>query len=65
MASTATQLPAKMQAIGINQTGDFEVIEKLELTVPQNAPGNVLVKVRSSACSNAALRGQTCGELVE
>ncbi|KAI9063529.1 NAD-P-binding protein [Trametes sanguinea] len=42
--STA-QLPAKMQAIGINKTGDFDVIEKLELPVPQNAPGNVLVKV--------------------
>ncbi|KAJ2999999.1 hypothetical protein NUW54_g6856 [Trametes sanguinea] len=39
------QLPAKMQAIGINKTGDFDVIEKLELPVPQNAPGNVLVKV--------------------
>ncbi|KAI0711294.1 NAD-P-binding protein [Earliella scabrosa] len=38
-------LPAKMQAIGINRTGDFDVIEKLELPVPQNAPGNVLVKV--------------------
>ncbi|KAI0336846.1 NAD-P-binding protein [Cubamyces sp. BRFM 1775] len=44
-STTTTQLPAKMQAIGINQTGDFEVIEKLELPVPQNAPGNVLVKV--------------------
>ncbi|KAL7284114.1 NAD-P-binding protein [Trametes coccinea BRFM310] len=42
--STA-QLPAKMQAIGINKTGDFDVIEKFELPVPQNAPGNVLVKV--------------------
>lgn len=41
--STA-QLPAKMHAIGINQTGDFEVIEKIELPVPANAPGNVLVK---------------------
>lgn len=38
-------LPAKIQAIGINKTGDFDVIEKLELPLPQNAPGNVLVKV--------------------
>ncbi|EIW55614.1 NAD-P-binding protein [Trametes versicolor FP-101664 SS1] len=42
--STA-QLPAKMHAIGINKTGDFEVIEKIELPVPANAPGNVLVKI--------------------
>ncbi len=39
-------LPAKIQAIGVNKTGDFDVIEKLELPLPQNAPGNVLVKVR-------------------
>ncbi|KAI0635278.1 NAD-P-binding protein [Trametes polyzona] len=42
---SAVQLPAKMHAIGINRTGDFDVIEKLELPVPENAPGNVLVKV--------------------
>ncbi|KAI8986772.1 NAD-P-binding protein [Trametes punicea] len=42
---SATPLPANMQAIGINKTGDFDVIEKLELPVPQNAPGHVLVKV--------------------
>ncbi len=37
--------PSKIQAIGINKTGDFDVIEKLELPFPQPAPGNVLVKV--------------------
>ena len=39
-------LPAKIKAIGINKAGDFDVIEELELPLPQNAPGNVLVKVR-------------------
>ncbi|TBU61183.1 NAD(P)-binding protein [Dichomitus squalens] len=39
-------LPSKISAIGINKTGDFDVIEKLELPFPQNAPGNVLIKVQ-------------------
>ena len=39
-------LPTTMNAVGINKTGDFDVIEKFELPVPQPAPGNVLVKVR-------------------
>ncbi|CDO75013.1 hypothetical protein BN946_scf184965.g15 [Trametes cinnabarina] len=42
---STTQLPVKMQAVGVNRTGDFDVIEKLELPVPQNAPGDILVKV--------------------
>lgn len=41
---SAAKLPTKMQAIGINRTGDFEVVEKIELPVPANAPANVLVK---------------------
>ncbi|RPD65639.1 NAD-P-binding protein [Lentinus tigrinus ALCF2SS1-7] len=39
-------LPSKVQAIGINKTGDFDAIEKFELPFPQNQPGNVLVKVQ-------------------
>ncbi|KAI0827025.1 NAD-P-binding protein [Trametes gibbosa] len=42
---STTPLPEKIQAIGINKTGDFDVIEKLELPFPTNAPGNILVKV--------------------
>ncbi|KAI1798102.1 NAD(P)-binding protein [Ganoderma leucocontextum] len=38
-------LPSTIAAIGINKTGDFDVIEKLELPAPQNAPTNVLIKV--------------------
>ncbi|KAI0764849.1 hypothetical protein C8Q74DRAFT_1004381 [Fomes fomentarius] len=38
-------LPETIHAIAINKAGDFDVIEKLELPFPQNAPGNVLVKV--------------------
>ncbi|KAI0711151.1 NAD-P-binding protein [Cerioporus squamosus] len=40
-----SSLPSKIQAIGIHKTGDFDVIEKLELPFPQVEPGNVLVKV--------------------
>ena len=39
-------IPKTMQAVGIHQTGDFDVIDKFELPVPENAPGHVLVKVR-------------------
>ena len=42
-------LPSKIQAVGINKTGDFDVIEKFELPFPQNGPGNVLIKVRRVA----------------
>ena len=38
-------LPTTMKAVGINKTGDFDVIEDLELPLPKNAPGNVLVKI--------------------
>ncbi|RPD65638.1 NAD-P-binding protein [Lentinus tigrinus ALCF2SS1-7] len=40
-----SSFPSKIQAIGINKTGDFDVIEKLELPFPQQEPGNVLIKV--------------------
>ena len=47
-AYTEMSLPSKIQAVGINKTGDFDVIEKFELPFPQNQPGNVLIKVRRS-----------------
>ena len=45
-APAKMSLPTTMNAVGINKTGDFDVIEKFELPVPQPAPGDVLVKVR-------------------
>ncbi len=48
-----------MHAIGINKTGDFEVIEKIELPVPANAPGNVLVKACTLTSIYAIERGLT------
>lgn len=40
-------LPTKINAVGINRTGDFDVIENtIELPIPANAPGNILVKAR-------------------
>ena len=48
-AYTKMSLPSKIQAVGINKTGDFDVIEKFELPFPQNGPGNVLIKVRRVA----------------
>ncbi|KAI0646415.1 NAD-P-binding protein [Trametes meyenii] len=42
---SALQLPKTIHAVGINKTGDFDVIEDLELPFPQNTPGNVLVKI--------------------
>ncbi|OCH93355.1 NAD-P-binding protein [Obba rivulosa] len=39
-------LPSKMQAITISKTGDYDVIEKTEIPVPQNGPSNVLVKIQ-------------------
>ncbi|OBZ78424.1 putative quinone oxidoreductase [Grifola frondosa] len=46
--ATATKMsfPAKIQAIGINKTGDFDVVEKLEIPFPKHVPGNVLVKIQ-------------------
>ena len=38
-------IPKTMQAVGIHQTGDFDVIEKLEFPFPENPAGNLLVKV--------------------
>ncbi|KAI0777784.1 NAD-P-binding protein [Trametes elegans] len=40
-----SQLPKTMHAIGVNKTGDFDVIEKFELPVPVPEPAHVLVKV--------------------
>jgi len=37
--------PSQIKAVGIHKTGDFDVIEDLALPFPENAPGNVLVKM--------------------
>ena len=44
-------LPSTISAIGINKTGDFDVIEKLEVPAPQHAPANLLIKVRCNVRS--------------
>lgn len=44
-------LPLTISAIGINKTGDFDVIEKLEVPAPQNALANLLIKVRCNVRS--------------
>ncbi|KAI0717224.1 NAD-P-binding protein [Cerioporus squamosus] len=41
----AASLPSTMRAVGINKTGDFDVIEQLELPVPVPKPDEILVKV--------------------
>ena len=38
-------LPQKMKAVGINKTGDFDVIEDLEVPVPTPASDALLIKV--------------------
>ena len=53
---SSMSVPSKISAIGVNKTGDFDVIEKFELPAPQNAPGNILVKVRVSYLGNAPAR---------
>lgn len=39
-------LPSKIQAITISKTGDYDVIEKTEIPLPENGPSNVLVKIQ-------------------
>ncbi|KAH9852519.1 hypothetical protein C2E23DRAFT_885659 [Lenzites betulinus] len=36
-------LPTKINAVGINRTGDFDVIENIELPILANAPRNILI----------------------
>ena len=38
-------LPARIKAVGIRETGDFDVIKDLELPLPVPAPDEILVKV--------------------
>ena len=37
--------PATISVIGATETGDFDVIKKLEVPFPQLAPNQILVKV--------------------
>jgi NADPH2:quinone reductase len=37
--------PSTIHAIAIEETGDFDVIRKLELPFPKQEPGHVLIKV--------------------
>ena len=39
-------LPSTMRAVGINQYGDINAIEQLELPLPKLKPNEILVKVR-------------------
>ena len=39
-------LPSTMRAVGINEYGDINVIEQLELPLPKLKPNEILVKVR-------------------
>lgn len=38
--------PSTIKAVGINKTGDVDVIEDLTLPFPEQKPGDLLVKVR-------------------
>lgn len=38
--------PSTVKAVGINKTGDVDVIEDLTLPFPEQKPGELLVKVR-------------------
>lgn len=40
--------PQTIEAITIAKTGDVDVIEKTEVPFPEVAPGNVVIKVRST-----------------
>ena len=37
--------PATVSAIAINETGSFDVIEKLEVPFPQQKPNEIVLKV--------------------
>jgi hypothetical protein len=39
--------PSTIQAIGIEETGDYDVIRKLELPFPNQEPDHVLIKVEA------------------
>ncbi|KAI0746899.1 NAD-P-binding protein [Daedaleopsis nitida] len=79
-ATLKMTVPEKMRAVGIRQTGDFDVIEELELPVPTTVPGNVLIKVHYAGVNfidtyfrkglypikslPTALGGEAAGEIV-
>jgi hypothetical protein len=44
-SSSTMSLPDKIHAIGVEKTGDFDVIQDLELPFPKQAPGDILIKV--------------------
>ena len=43
--------PARIKAVGINETGGVEVIQNIEVPFPQVKPTDLLVKVRQSSSS--------------
>lgn len=45
--------PSTIKAVGINKTGDVDVIEDLTLPFPEQKPGELLVKVR---CAPIAIK---------
>ena len=52
-------LPSTMRAVGINQYGDINAIEQLELPLPKLKPNEILVKVRLE-CFIGLSRTHTC-----
>ena len=44
--------PTKIKAVGINETGDVEVIQDLEVPFPDVKPTDLLVKVNHPALSS-------------
>lgn len=38
--------PTKIKAVGINETGDVEVIQNLEVPFPELKPSDLLIRVR-------------------
>ena len=45
-ASTKMSFPATIQAIGIQKTGDIEVVEKLNIPFPKQQLDQIVVKVK-------------------
>ena len=46
--------PATVSAIAINETGSFDVIEKLEVSFPQQKPNEIVLKLAAGAMLAAA-----------
>jgi hypothetical protein len=60
-------LPETVQAIGINKTGDLEVLEKLTVPFPKQAPDQLIVKVTTAVVLRVGLcierSGRSFGEV--